>query len=163
MPAAKKRKAWRGVPKVFVSYSHKDSRRRDELEEHLAQLMREKLINVWWDGLIDPATPWDDDIKKHLRDADIVLVLISARFLKSYYCCEIELAEAARRHIAKRLKRKEKRAMVIPIPLSPCDWHTCLAGQFNPIPKAPKCVNGNRDHRDKRWTEVAKYIRSIVE
>ena len=155
MPARKhhirRRKPW----KVFISYSHKDPTRCDELCFHLTMLVRDKLIEIWYDGLIDPRTPWDKDVKDHLRAADLVLLLVSARFLPSYYCYEVEMAEALRRH-------KLGKAVVLPVIIGSCDWTTAPFAKFNAVPKHGHPIIGNRDRRDKGWTEVAQKVRAIV-
>ena len=136
----------------FISYSHKDTRRCDELREHLSQLVRERLVTVWHDGLIDQRNPWDAEIKAHLDAADIVLLLISARFLSSYYCCEVEVTAAMQRH-----ERGE--AVILPILIGRCDYETASFAKFNVFHLNGKPICGNRDRRDAGWTEVAKKVR----
>ena len=44
---------------VFISYSHKDKKLRDELITHLAVLRLQGLIRYWYDGDIVPGTEWE--------------------------------------------------------------------------------------------------------
>ncbi len=155
MPAKKRRKPKRRPLLGFISYSHKDTRRSDELRQHLALLVHEGLISIWHDGLIDQRIPWDQDIKDHLKKADVILLLVSARFIDSYYCYKIEVTEALKRH-----RRKE--AVVLPIIIGTCDWQTALFSKLNACPAHGRPIYGNRDRRDVGWTEVAKKVRSIV-
>jgi hypothetical protein len=63
--------------KLFFSYSHKDESLRDELAKHLTLLERQGVISSWHDRKILAGGVWDEEIKKNLKTADIVLLLIS--------------------------------------------------------------------------------------
>ena len=93
---------------VFYSYSHKDEALRDELEKHLALLKRQGLITNWHDRRIGAGDEWRDQIDAHARSAQIILLLISADFLASDYCYDVEMKLALERHAAHE-------AVVIPI------------------------------------------------
>jgi hypothetical protein len=59
---------------LFFSYSHKDEALRDELATHLKPLERRGLISSWHDRSISAGTEWKDEIDRHLKTADIVLL-----------------------------------------------------------------------------------------
>jgi hypothetical protein len=99
---------------LFYSYSHEDEALRDELEKHLKLLQRQHIIDTWHDRKIMSGTEWDKVINKNLNTADIILLLISADFLASDYCWDIEIQRAMQRH-------EKKSAVVIPVLLRPCD------------------------------------------
>ena len=81
--------------KVFLSYSHKDDRFLDELRENLATLVLEKLIEEpWWDGDIDVGGEWRSEISARLEEADLILLLLSPRFVASRFCTEVELPKS---------------------------------------------------------------------
>lgn len=107
---------------LFFSYSHLDEKYRDELEKHLAILKREKIINVWHDRRIDAGSLIDNVIDENLETADIVLLMVSANFLASYYCYEKELLRALENH-------GTGKSIVIPVIVHPCDWkHSSFGG-----------------------------------
>ena len=83
---------------IFYSYSHKDEQFKDELGEHLAILRRQGVITSWHDRKIPPSTEWSKEIDAHLNSAKIILLLVSASFLASDYCYEIEMKRALERH-----------------------------------------------------------------
>ncbi|MBV8885033.1 MAG: toll/interleukin-1 receptor domain-containing protein, partial [Chroococcidiopsidaceae cyanobacterium CP_BM_RX_35] len=70
---------------LFFSYSHKDEELRDKLEEHLAGLKREGVIQSWYDRQIEAGTEWAKQIDVRLDKFDIILLLISASFINSDY------------------------------------------------------------------------------
>jgi len=153
MPARHPRKR-KPVP-VFVSYAHKDIIRCDELREHLSDLVRNGILHVWWDGMIDPKVPWATDITKNLRAAKIVVLLISSRFLASWYCNEVEVREAVARHNIGKV-------VIVPVCLRNCHWKHAPFAKFDSEPKKHKTVTGNRDRRDGAWTEVAEKLEAIA-
>src|SRR5436309_8973116 len=82
---------------LFYSYSHKDEALRGELERHLAILQRSGVIQSWYDRKIEAGTDWSRQIDDQINRADVILLLISADFLASDYCHEIEMKRALER------------------------------------------------------------------
>src|SRR5690348_16763440 len=83
---------------VFISYSHRDEKFRDDLQRHLSGLQRQELVAVWHDRRIDAGQEWRHEIDEHLAQAKIVLLLISADFLASDYCWGVEMKQALELH-----------------------------------------------------------------
>ena len=98
--------------KVFVSYSHKDTKylEDDSLLGYLNGLESENVI-FWTDRNIGLGEPWDDVIKANLHEARIALVLVSQAFLNSDYCRNVEIKELLARQ-----------THLIPVVLSACEW-----------------------------------------
>jgi len=140
---------------VFFSYSHKDEKMREKLEKHLSALRRENVIAAWHDRKIMPGTAWRDQLDEHIKTADIILLLISAEFLNSDYCYDIELKLAMARHEAGE-------ARVVPIILRPCDWSTTPFAKLQALPRSGKPVT-DFTTQDHAFEEVARGLRRIVE
>jgi len=140
---------------VFISYAHKDRKLRDELAVHLGNLRHQHVISDWFDGDIIPGTEWEQDILEHLRTAKIILLLISAHFMASPFCWDIELKEAIARHEAKQ-------ARVIPIVLRPTDWKDAPFAKLQALPSLGKPVSRWQTH-DDAFEDVIKGIRRAVE
>ncbi|HEY2168563.1 MAG TPA: toll/interleukin-1 receptor domain-containing protein, partial [Candidatus Angelobacter sp.] len=71
---------------LFYSYSHKDEKLRDQLKSHLSALTREKLISGWHDRKITAGTEWKGQIDDRLKEARVILLLVTASFMDSDYC-----------------------------------------------------------------------------
>jgi tetratricopeptide (TPR) repeat protein len=140
--------------KVFLSYAHADEAHRKTLATHLSALEDEGLIVVWHDRKITGGREWAGAIDAALRRADIVLLLISADFLASDYCNDVELTEAIRRHDAAQ-------ARVVPVILRSCDWEHSRFARFNALPPDGVPVV-EAEHPDQRFVAVAKGLRAIV-
>ena len=131
---------------VFISYSKQDKEFRDALLVHLRSLEGEEII-TWHDRQILPGTLWDEEIKARLNAADIILLLISADFLATDYCKQVEIPEALRRHEAGE-------ATVMPVILRQCGWqHTPLA-VIQAYPEKAKPI--------KSWTDVDEAYTDVV-
>jgi internalin A len=143
--------------RLFYSYSHKDEALRDELETHLKLLQRQGLIESWHDRRIAPGQEWKDEIDSNLERADIILLLISADFIASDYCYDIEMTRALELYNAKE-------AEVIPIILRDCSWHSAPFGKLQALPKDAKAVT-NKDawySHDPAWTNVELGISTVI-
>lgn len=118
---------------LFFSYSHKDEALRDELEKHLASLKHQDIIDTWHDRCIKVGDEWATQIDDQLRTADIILLLVSADFISSRYCYDLEMKEALRRH-------KAGEARVVPVILRPCDWHDLPFGKLQSATRDGRAV-----------------------
>src|SRR5262245_32810907 len=125
---------------VFYSYSHKDETFRIELEKHLSLMRRNGEIAGWHDRDISAGTEWKKSIDKNLENADIILLLVSADFIASDYCYQIEMMRAMKLH-------HEGRACVIPIIVRTCDWASAPFAELQALPKDAKPLStwSNRD------------------
>ena len=140
--------------KLFYSYSHKDEALRKKLETHLSLLQSEGVISGWHDRRILAGTEWDRAISENLDRAGIILLLVSAEFLASRYCRDVEIARAMERH-------ESGTARVIPVILRPVDWHTAPFGKLQALPQDGKAVT-EWTNRDKAFTDIARGIREAV-
>lgn len=140
--------------KVFISYAHRDEDFRLELNDHLSNLQRQGLIAGWHDRQIVPGQEWADQIDQALNEAQIILLLVSARFLASDYCHDKEMGRAIERHNAKE-------AVVIPIILSACDWQGTPFSKLQALPKDAKHIKSWPD-RDEAWLDVVRGLRKVI-
>jgi hypothetical protein len=139
---------------IFYSYSHRDEELRDELEKHLTILKRQGVIQGWHDRRIGAGKEWEGEINTHLNTADVILLLISADFLASDYCYDVETRRAMERH-------KAGEVCVIPVILRPVDWKGAPFGKLQALPKDAVPVT-EWPNRDKAFLNVAKGIRAAV-
>jgi hypothetical protein len=142
------------IVEVFCSYSHKDEEWKDKLETHLSGLRRQQLIALWSDRKIEAGDDWKGQIDEHLNNADIILLLISADFVASRYCYDVEMRRALERH-------DNKEAKVIPISLRPFDWDGLPFAKLQALPKDAKPIT-TWANQDEAFVDVARGIREQV-
>ena len=83
---------------IFVCYASKDREHKALMLDYLVNPIREGKINVWHDGELDTGDEWDEEIKKKLDTADIVIVLVSQQALNSHYINGVEMKRALKRY-----------------------------------------------------------------
>ncbi|QDV53066.1 toll/interleukin-1 receptor domain-containing protein [Gimesia fumaroli] len=140
---------------LFFSYSHQDESLRDELEKHLSLLKRSGTISSWHDRRISAGSEWAGQIDESLESADVILLLVSADFVASDYCYDIEMNRALERH-------SEGTARVIPVVLRPVDWHSAPFAKLQALPRDAKPIT-EWPNRDSAFQDVARGIREIFE
>lgn len=140
---------------AFISYCHTDERFRRELDAHLSLLQRQGLVATWHDRMISPGDNWAVRINHALDRCQLVLLLVSADFVRSDYCWGVEMKRALARHEAGT-------ARVVPISVRRCDWTGAPFALFQALPKDAKPVD-DWPKRDHAWTDVAKGIRKLVD
>jgi hypothetical protein len=109
------------------------------------------LISGWTDRCITAGSEWRNQIDEHVRSAGMILLLISADFVASDYCFEIEMKVA--------LERQERgEAIVVPIILKPVDWTSAPFARLQALPRDNKAVTLWRNQ-----TVIAKGLRERLE
>jgi hypothetical protein len=101
---------------IFVSYSHHDAAyvAENSLLGFLNGLKNDG-ARFWWDRSLQAGDLWDDEIRTHLLQADVALVLVSQWLLDSEYVRNVE--------IRMLLERVELDGLVVvPVIVSACDW-----------------------------------------
>jgi hypothetical protein len=147
----------RGI-EVFVSYAHRDTRLKQELEIALKPLENAGLIQPWYDHEIPPGAEWEGAIDEHLRSAQVILLLISPDFIASQYCYGVEMKQALVRHSAGT-------ARVVPILLRDVVWETSPFAKLQALPSRNGVLKpvASWKPRDGAFREVALGIRRVVE
>ena len=145
--------------RLFYSYSHKDEELRDELETHLKIMQRQGLIQFWHDRRITAGSEWKGEIDENLERADIILLLVSADFIASDYCYDIEMKRALERH-------DNKDARVIPVIIRDVNWTNAPFSKLEMLPKDGKAVTTwgpDKNARDRAWRNVSEGIEKVIE
>ena len=140
---------------IFYSHAHEDEKLRTHLEKHLSIMKRQGVIRDWYDRKITAGEEWGGAIDIHLESAHVILLLISADFLASDYCYDVEMNRAMERH-------ETGKARVIPIILRKVDWRGAPFGKLQALPKDAKPVT-SWSNIDEAFTNIAEGIRSAVE
>src|SRR6266516_1583884 len=142
---------------LFYSYAREDEPLRKVLEKQLSTLKRQGFISSWSDSDIQPCQDKTGEIEKHLKTADIILLLISKYFTDSDYCYSVEMKRAIERH-----ERGE--AKVIPVILRPVYWQKSPFAKLQALPTNAKPVTGSGWHGlDEAFFDVAEGIRKAIE
>lgn len=138
--------------RVFISYSRANEDRKRRLLVHLSALKREGLVSVWDDGCIEAGQLWRKELDKAMSEAEVVLFLVSAEFLASPFCQDVEVPELLRRH-------REEGVLIIPVLVDYCAWEGIeWLRQFQVLPRNGRPVPAQRP-QSEAWTEVIRGLR----
>src|SRR5918912_921943 len=143
--------------RVFISYSRKNEDQKNRLLIHLDTLAYDGTIRKpWHDRLIEAGVIWRQELDKAMKEAEVALFLVSADFLASSFCQDVEVPQILERH-------KNEGVLIVPIIVGHCGWkHIAWLSQFNVLP-----LNGNpvtaQVPRDKAWTNVVEGLRERLE
>ncbi len=113
------------------------------------------MVETWNFRQIEAGDDFKLAIESKLEEASIILLLISANFLASDYCWEIEMKRALERH-------ERGDAAVVPIILRDCDWHAAPFSKLQALPEGGKPVSRWRP-RDRAWSNVVAGIRKKID
>ncbi len=139
--------------KVFISYAHEDREFVDKLNKHLASLRR-KEVDQWEDSEILPGASWNQEIERKLREARIILLMISPDFLDSEFIYGHELPIALKRH-------RNGDAVVIPVILRSSLWDTEDFAGIQALPSGARPIAQWEDE-DEAFVDVAKGLRRVI-
>lgn len=140
--------------KIFISYEPGDDSFRKDLEKHLSGLKQEQRIEVWSAFHIEPGKDREQEVRSHLNDAQLILLLISATYQASEEC-KNEMAQA--------LERMGKdNVRVIPIVLRPFDWQQLPIGHLEALPNGAKPVTDWKS-KDHAFADITQRIRTVVD
>jgi hypothetical protein len=140
---------------LFCSYCHRDEKLRKQLETQLKLLQRQGVIACWHDRLIGAGQEWKAQISRNLEQAHIILLLVSADFISSDYCYDIEMTRALARHEAGE-------ARVIPVVVRDVDLSDVPIAKLQVLPRDGRAVT-LWSNRDAAWRNVVEGIKRAAE
>jgi internalin A len=147
------------MKKVFIAYSKFDEDYLQDFEDHLVTLKQEG-VATFNCNKIEFGKEWDKEIKKQLDECDIMVCLISVKFLNTDYIRNIEIPKAI-----------ELNKIIIPIIIKACDWETSELGKYQAASRGKVVsldnnafllgkINGSSpDEKAAFWTAIVKEFR----
>jgi internalin A len=111
-------------------------------------------LDLWHDRRLSPGDGWRDEIDDALEEADLVVFLISADFLASDYCNDVELRRALERHA-------DGTCRVVPIIVRDANWKSSKLAPFQALPVDGKPIT-MWSNRDNAWRIVAEGLEGII-
>jgi hypothetical protein len=144
MPTASKR--------VFVSYSHKDSKWVEALKTVLAPWLRDKRLGLWSDAQIGVGQNWRAQIESEMAQARVAVLLVTNDFLASDFIAKHELPT-----LLARARRNQLALVWVAVGYSGYDATELIHFQAANDPTRP-LESLRRAQRDKTLVSVAKKI-----
>lgn len=137
---------------ILCSWDEQDQKLLARLERDLRPLQRKDVIALWHEGMLPAGAQRQLEITVHLRQADIVLFLISPEFFASETCHTIQHSLT---------NEKDSKKMLIPILLRPCHWEDTF-NDLEVLPSDHNPITSWAD-KDKAFYNVLKGLRRLFE
>lgn len=139
---------------VFLAYAAEDEIYAQELMQYVSELQRRGAIAPWAKWNIQAGQEIEKKTLRHLEQADILLLLMSAQFLS---CSDVSLFEERA-----AFQNQSHQTHIIPVLLRSSDWIHSPFGHFSPLPEGGKPITHWRK-RDEAFLNVVRGIRAAVE
>ena len=101
--------------RLFISYSHKDTKWLEAITEQLAALQHEGLVSLCEDSQLGVGEDWHQQLNEQMLSARLGLLLVSATFLTSKFVRAEEIPRLFARH-------EEGGMKIYPLLVEPCPW-----------------------------------------
>ena len=147
--------------RLFISYSHEDTKWLEAITKQLAVLQAEGLVSICNDSQLRVGEDWYQQLNEMMLGARLGLLLISAPFLSSEFVRIQEIPRLFERHA-------EGGMTLYPLLVEPCPWKNVswLAGlQLRPqdAKRRAKALSTFRGAaRTQKIVDVANEIASLV-
>lgn len=105
--------------------------------------------------MIGAGTEWEGAITRQLNEARVILLLISADFIQSKYCYDVEMARALERH-------DQREALVVPIILRAVSLKGTPFAKLQALPRDAKPIVTWPD-RDTAFVDVTDGLRNTIQ
>jgi len=142
-------------PVVFISYSHKNEKEKDQLLTHLGVLEEEGVIDLWIDTKILPGEVRKEEIRKAIAQARVAILLVSANFLSSKEILDTQVPLVLR-------LRESKGLIVFAVIARPCAWQgVARLAEMEVRPRDGQAIWGtaNRYVVDKKLANFTREIK----
>ncbi|MBL7784500.1 MAG: TIR domain-containing protein [Chitinophagales bacterium] len=135
---------------IFLLYVEKDIAYLEQLKKHLAVLERQRLIALADESDVLAGQHIDQEIKRGIEAADLVLALISSAFLSADYP-----------HYNYVMYAMQHNKMIVPILLRPCEWKQSPWKDLKALPRNGKYLSQSRN-KDKTLYEIVTELRLLL-
>ncbi len=145
------------LPKVFISYSHKDEAWKNRLLAHLGDFECQGLLAIWEDRRIETGLDWYPEICNAVDESSAAVLLISENFLHSFFIQREEVPRLLER-------RKNEGLRIFPIFLSQCNWQDVpWLKAIQIYPSSRPLVGGDEQQIDADLTFISLQIAGTVQ
>ena len=140
---------------VFISYSHKDDRWRNDLEKHLKPYVRNGSITAWSDKQITPGSKSLEEIKSALSRTRVAVLLVTPDFLASDFIHEQELTPL--------LKAAENEGVrILWIPVYATSYMETGLKKYQALCDPAKPLAEMKAERQRVWVAICQEIKSAA-
>lgn len=141
---------------VFISYSHEDTKWREDLEKHLKPYLRAGSIKGWSDKQIVPGSKWFGEIQSALLQTNVAVLLVTPDFLASDFIHEHEIGP-----LLKEAERGGIKILWIPVRESAYK-QTPLKNYQAVLDSGKPLASMTKPKRDQAWATICEEIKNAA-
>lgn len=150
--------------RIFIAYSRHDQSFLDDLLTHLNPFVASNTIEVFHGGVVENSHEWDADVKRQLRDSDIILPLLSTDFMAADYYSGNGLRDLLILH-------EKKAVQLIPVVVRPFTFGNSPFAKLNILPNKIRPISTFPEHEEgfrqvvqklKEYIDIARERREII-
>jgi hypothetical protein len=141
---------------VFISYSHKDTKWREDLEIRLKPHLRDGSIKSWSDKQISPGSQWFSEINSALANTKVAVLLVTPDFLYSDFIHEHELGP-----LLKEAEQSGVKILWVPVRDSAYKQTALKHYQAALSPDKPLAAM-TKPKRDQAWVTICEAIEHFL-
>ncbi len=142
---------------IFIAYAKQDKTYLEELRTQLSVLERIGLVDkIWYNGLVEIGSNWEESINTALHHSDIVLLLISADFIASDFSYEKELMKAVELD-------KQGKTKAIAIIARKCLWESTPFKNLRVLPDDGIPIESNHwSSEDEPYVKIVEEVEKVI-
>jgi len=137
---------------IFISYSHDDIKKANNIISYLSILKSLHDVNFWSDLELRPGQNWNKTITENILNSDIFIFLLSTSALNN---------KSFNRDIDKVIMEKKDNP-IIPIILSESLWEDSPISKYQALPSKAKPISTFKN-KETAYKEILKSLNSIIE
>jgi WD40 repeat protein len=141
---------------VFISYSHEDTKWREDLEKHLKPYLRAGSFKSWSDKQISPGSQWFTEIDSALARTSVAVVLVTPDFIASDFIHDYELGPFLK-------EAKQGRVKILWVPVRASSYKKTALKDYQAILDPAQPLAGMTDaERDEAWVRICEEIEKAL-
>jgi internalin A len=145
---------YRDMPRIFISYAHEDKRYKDEFTTMLSPLVKNGDWKIWDEAYLLPGDRFNEVVLRQFSEANVIVLLLTAKFFASDDKWDIEMNRAIERH-------QQGNALVVGVVVSACMWEETPFRLVQMLPRDGVRVD-SVGNRDGIWKEVVQEIKRAI-
>jgi TIR domain len=140
-------------PSIFLSYSHRDERKKDLF---VTQLGVKYAADLWNDDRIRPGEDWKHEIDRAMARAKVAVLLVTANFLTSNFILDVEVPKLLKQH-------REDGLDIFPVIAEECAWDLVpWLAEMNVRPKNGRPVWDGSRYVNRKLADIVREIDAIL-
>jgi Holliday junction resolvasome RuvABC ATP-dependent DNA helicase subunit len=141
---------------VFICYSHRDQKWLEQLQSHLAPIVRNREFVLWSDRRIEAGQQWREEVRKAISRAKVAVLLVSPDFLASDFISNDELPPLLR-------AAQDEGLRILWVPISDCLYRATEIVRYHAASDPARPLDSlPRSRRNQEMSKIVSWIEQAL-